>query len=109
MTFDEPIRLLGWDDLRARGIKNSKPTIYRKIKAGEFPAQSTGKSPAWPEHEIDAHILSLIARRDAAQSPPLTPSQQRRPRECGKEKWEEPGVGRAEFQYLYGSDCKLDQ
>ena len=40
MTFDEPIRLLGWDDLRARGIKNSKPTIYRKIKAGKFPPRS---------------------------------------------------------------------
>ena len=32
------LRLLGWDDLWARGIKNSKPTIYRKIKAGKFPA-----------------------------------------------------------------------
>ena len=67
MKLDEPIRLLGWDDIRARGIKDSKPTIYRKIKAGKFPAPVyPGKSPAWPEHEIDAHILSLIARRDAA-------------------------------------------
>ena len=33
-----PVRLLGWDDLRAKGIKDSKPTIYRKIKAGRFPA-----------------------------------------------------------------------
>ena len=32
-----PVRLLGWDDLRAKGIKDSKPTIYRKIKAGRFP------------------------------------------------------------------------
>ncbi len=40
MTFHEPIRLLGWEELRARGIKNSKPTIYRKIKAGKFPAAS---------------------------------------------------------------------
>jgi predicted DNA-binding transcriptional regulator AlpA len=68
MTLNEqPMRLLGWDDLRARGIKDSKPTIYRKIKAGKFPAPVyPGKSPAWPEHEIDAHILGLIAQRDAS-------------------------------------------
>ena len=67
MTLSEPLRLLGWDALRARGIKNSKPTIYRKIKAGKFPAPVyPGKSPAWPEHEIEAHILTLIAQRDAS-------------------------------------------
>ena len=64
---DKPMRLLGWDDLRVKGIKASKPTIYRKVKEGKFPVPIyLGKSPAWPEHEIDAHILSLIARRDAA-------------------------------------------
>ena len=63
------VRLLGWDDLRAKGIRDSKPTIYRKIKAGRFPCPVyPGKSPAWPEHEIDAHIRSLIAERDAAMS-----------------------------------------
>jgi predicted DNA-binding transcriptional regulator AlpA len=65
----QPLRLLGWDDLRAKGIKDSKPTIYRKIKAGKFPNPIyVGKSPAWPEHEIEAFILSLIAKRDAALS-----------------------------------------
>ena len=64
---DQPMRLLGWDDIRERGIKDSKPTIYRKIKAGKFPRPVyPGKSPAWPEHEIDDHILRLIAQRDAA-------------------------------------------
>ena len=58
-------KLLGWDDLRDRGIKDSKPTIYRKIKSGKFPKPIyPGKSPAWPEHEIDAHLLSLIEQRD---------------------------------------------
>ena len=62
-----PVKLLGWDELKERGIKDSKPTIYRKVKAGRFPAPVyPGKSPAWPEHEIDAHILGLIAERDAA-------------------------------------------
>ncbi len=32
------VRLLGWDDLKARGITVSKPTIYRKVKEGKFPA-----------------------------------------------------------------------
>ena len=59
------VRLLGWEDLRDKGIRDSKPTIYRKIKAGRFPAPVyPGKSPAWPAHEIDAHILGLIAKRD---------------------------------------------
>ena len=63
------VRLLGWDDLRDKGIRDSKPTIYRKIKAGRFPPPVyPGKSPAWPEHEIDAHILSLIAKRDGGVS-----------------------------------------
>jgi len=63
----QQIRLLGWDDLRGKGIKDSKPTIYRKIKAGKFPAPVyPGKSPAWPEHEIDAHIIGLIAQRDSS-------------------------------------------
>ena len=67
MTDSHPIRLLGWDDLRSKVIKDSKPTIYRKIKTGQFPRPVyPGKSPAWPEHEIDAHILSLIAKRDAS-------------------------------------------
>jgi predicted DNA-binding transcriptional regulator AlpA len=62
-----PVKLLGWDDLKARGFKDSKPTIYRQIKAGNFPAPVyPGKSPSWIEHEIDAHILGLIAQRDSS-------------------------------------------
>ena len=64
-----PVKLLGWDDLQAKGIKDSKATIYRKIKTGTFPRPVyPGKSPAWPEHEIDAHIFSLIAKRDASKT-----------------------------------------
>jgi len=62
-----PVKLLGWDDLKDRGIKDSKATIYRRIKSGQFPSPvHPGKSPAWPEHEIDAYILNLIAKRDAS-------------------------------------------
>jgi predicted DNA-binding transcriptional regulator AlpA len=63
----QPYRLLGWDDLPDKGIKSSKPTIYRQIKAGKFPKPIyLGKSPSWLEHEIDALILSLITQRDAS-------------------------------------------
>ena len=63
---DKPIRLLGWEDLRAKGVKASKPTIYRKVKEGKFPVPIyLGKSPAWPEHEIDAFIADFIAQRNA--------------------------------------------
>ena len=66
LNTQPPVRLLGWEDLRAKGIKDSKPTLYRKIKARQFPAPCyPGKSPAWPEHEIDAYIRALIAKRDA--------------------------------------------
>ena len=61
------VKLLGWDDLVAKGIDDCKATIYRKIKAGRFPPPIyPGKSPAWPEHEIDAYIMGLIAKRDAS-------------------------------------------
>jgi len=60
-----PIKLLGWDDLRAKGIRFSKPSIYRRLKSGGFPRPLyVGKSPAWIESEIDAYLLSLIALRD---------------------------------------------
>ena len=63
MTDFHSIKLLDWDDLRDRGIKDSKPTIHRKIKSGKFPKPVyPGKSPAWPEHEVDAHLLSLMKR-----------------------------------------------
>ena len=62
----QPMKLLGWDDLRAKGITASKPTIYRWVKAETFPRPIyIGKSPCWPEGEIDNHIQSLIAQRDA--------------------------------------------
>jgi hypothetical protein len=67
MKSDEAgqVRLLGWDDLKDRGIKASKPTLYRQIKEGRFPRPCyPGKSPCWLELEIDAHILGLIAKRD---------------------------------------------
>ena len=45
MTDTHSIKLLGWDDLRDRGIKDSKPTLYRKIKSGKFPKPSIRQIP----------------------------------------------------------------
>ena len=64
-----PLKLLGWDGLRAKGIKNSKVTVYRKLKHRPplFPRPVyPGKFPNWIEHEIDLYILWLIAQRDAS-------------------------------------------
>ena len=57
------IRMLGWDDLRARGERRSKSQIRRAIKARKFPAPAgyNGKSPFWLDEQIDRHIESLIA------------------------------------------------
>jgi predicted DNA-binding transcriptional regulator AlpA len=58
--------LIGKTGLRAKGIQFNDSTIYRKEKTGEFPKHVlVGNKRAWPEHEIDAYIESLIAKRDA--------------------------------------------
>lgn len=58
-------KLLGWDDLKARGIPHSKNGIYRQIRQGKFPEPThIGKYPAWPEEVIDQYIAALITQRD---------------------------------------------
>jgi predicted DNA-binding transcriptional regulator AlpA len=62
--MSEPIRLLAWADLRAKGITVSKPTIYRMLRDGVFPRPVyIARAPLWPEHEIDAYIRKLMATR----------------------------------------------
>ena len=59
-----PVQLIGWDGLKAKGIRVSKPTIYRKVKEGKFPAPIyVSKFPAWIESEIDAYLLDLAGDR----------------------------------------------
>lgn len=52
------IRMLGWEDLRARGERRSKSQIRRDIRAGKFPkpAGYNGQSPFWLEEQLDAHL-----------------------------------------------------
>jgi prophage regulatory protein len=60
------MRLLGYDDLRARGIRYSRTHIWRMVRAGRFPApvQIGAGRNAWVEEEIDALIRQRIAERD---------------------------------------------
>jgi prophage regulatory protein len=62
------MKLLGYDDLRARGIKWSRVQIWRAVKAGKFPPPvklgcTTNSTSAWVETEIDAWIARLMAAR----------------------------------------------
>lgn len=61
------IRMLGWEDLRARGERRSKSQIRRDIRAGKFPkpAGYNGQSPFWLEEQLDAHLKNLIAQHAA--------------------------------------------
>jgi hypothetical protein len=61
------IRILGWEDLRARGERRSKSQIRRAWKAGSFPAPAgyTGRSPFWTDAQWDEHVAALIAQHAA--------------------------------------------
>jgi predicted DNA-binding transcriptional regulator AlpA len=65
-------RYLDYEDLRAKGIKWSKTTLWRKERAKppQFPKR-VPLSPsrvAWVESEIDAYMAGLIAKRDRAET-----------------------------------------
>jgi predicted DNA-binding transcriptional regulator AlpA len=60
--------LLDYDDLRAKGIKLNRVTIWRLVRADRFPKpiKVGGLRNCWVEKEIDAYIESRIASRDDA-------------------------------------------
>jgi hypothetical protein len=59
------IRMLSWDDLRARGVPHSKSQIRRQIKAGKFPPPDgyIGKFPFWTDETVDRHTEGPIAEQ----------------------------------------------
>lgn len=61
-----PTRLLHWDDLKDRGIRYSKPHLYRLIKDQAFPRPVSvgGNRIGFVEAEIDAWLNAKIAARD---------------------------------------------
>ncbi len=60
------MRFLTYDDLKAKGVRYSKPHLWRLIKEGRFPAPVKGLGPqnVWPEDEIDAAIAERVAERE---------------------------------------------
>jgi predicted DNA-binding transcriptional regulator AlpA len=60
-------KLLEYEGVKAKGIPHSKTQLWRKWKAGEFPAPvKIGCRNCWLESEIDAWIAGRIAARDGA-------------------------------------------
>jgi prophage regulatory protein len=62
------VRLIPHASLAAKGITYSKPTLWRKERAGTFPKRvPIGASRyAYIESEIDSYIDQMIAARDCS-------------------------------------------
>ena len=60
-------RLISYAALASKGITYSKPTLWRKERAGTFPRRVPigAARYAYVEAEIDAWVAALIASRDA--------------------------------------------
>jgi prophage regulatory protein len=58
-------KLLDYTDLRARGIKYSRPHLWRMWTAGLFPkpVKVSPQRNAWLESDIDEWIENLVADR----------------------------------------------
>jgi prophage regulatory protein len=63
-------KLLDYADLRERGIKYSRPHLWRMWNAGQFPrpVKVSPQRNAWLEADIDAWIESLVAERAPEQA-----------------------------------------
>jgi predicted DNA-binding transcriptional regulator AlpA len=60
------MRAIMYEDLGPKGIKISRPQLWRWIRAKQFPAPfKIGKANAWLESEIDQYLIDAAARRDA--------------------------------------------
>jgi prophage regulatory protein len=62
------MRMLGFSDLKERGIKFSRQHLHRLVAAGKFPrpVKLGENTNAWPERDIEEYFNSRIAERDAA-------------------------------------------
>jgi predicted DNA-binding transcriptional regulator AlpA len=59
------VKLLNFKDLEAqKGIRESDVTIWRRVRAGQFPKPvRNGRRNYWVEAEIDEYLKGLIAQR----------------------------------------------
>ena len=58
--------LLGYDDLRTKGITYSKSRLWELERDGKFPRRVNRPRArlAWVEAEIDGYATGLVAARD---------------------------------------------
>jgi predicted DNA-binding transcriptional regulator AlpA len=65
------VRLLSFEDLKAKGVNLSRSQIHRLVKAGKFPApiklaKTVNGRNSWIEEQVDAHLMALATRNEAA-------------------------------------------
>ena len=63
------MQLLDYDGLKARGIRYSRPHLWRLVKAKDFPRPvklGGGGRNLWVEDEIDAYLARKMAERQNA-------------------------------------------
>ncbi len=65
---EDDMRLLSYDDLKARGINYSKVHLWRLEKAQKFPKRVplSENRHGWVESEIDGWMADRVAARQAA-------------------------------------------
>lgn len=68
--------LIGYEDLKQRGIKLSPRQLHRKVLAGTFPKpiKIGEQTKAWIADEIDAWIDAKKAERNESPSAPVRPT-----------------------------------
>jgi predicted DNA-binding transcriptional regulator AlpA len=62
------MKILDYEDLKARGIKYSKPHLWRLWRVGKFPKpiKLSATRNAWTEQDIDDWMANLVAQRERA-------------------------------------------
>jgi prophage regulatory protein len=63
------MRLLSYEDLKAKGIGYSRVHLWRLVRAGKFPAPvklADGYRNTWVEEEVDALVAARMAARATA-------------------------------------------
>lgn len=65
--------LLRLDDVR-KIVPLSRPTIYRRIQEGKFPAAiKDGRCSMWEESKVREYAASLLQQHQPAESPTCQP------------------------------------
>jgi prophage regulatory protein len=62
------MKVLGYPDLRSKGIKFTRQHIHKLTRQGRFPPpfKLGNNTNAWTETEIDEYLKDCVAQRDTA-------------------------------------------